>query len=82
MLNFFPEKITFDNYQRLIEEHYIEIGITEYLGESMKRIAKKLDQSFDVAFLPHRKRPNLFLTILKMNSSKNTVWNTAFTTTF
>lgn len=53
MLNFFPEKVTFDNYQRLIEEHYIEIGITEYLGESMKRIAKKLDQSFDAAFLPH-----------------------------
>lgn len=35
MLNHFPREITFHNYRDIIEEYFIEVGITEYLDESM-----------------------------------------------
>jgi hypothetical protein len=42
MLNHFPREVTFDNYKDIIEEYFIEIGITERLDESMRRIGRKL----------------------------------------
>ena len=42
MLNHFPREITLENYKDIIEEYFIEIGITEQLDESMRRIGKKL----------------------------------------
>lgn len=51
LLNFFPCEMTFDNYKEVIEEKYIEIGVTEYLDESMRRIATKLGQSYASSML-------------------------------
>ena len=42
MLNHFPREMNMTNYKEIIEEYFIDIGITEYLDESMKRIANKL----------------------------------------
>ena len=42
MLNHFPRKVTLDNFKEICEEYFIEIGITEKLDESMRRIAHKL----------------------------------------
>lgn len=53
MLNHFPKEITMENYKDLIEEHFIEIGITEYLHESMRRIAHKLNFHYNEKLLGH-----------------------------
>jgi len=42
MLNHFPRVMTRDNYTDIIEEYFIEVGITEHLNESMRRIGHKL----------------------------------------
>lgn len=47
ILDYFPRKVTLDNYQEIVETLFIEIGITEFLDESMRRIAKKLNQQYD-----------------------------------
>lgn len=48
----FPRKVTRDNYKEIVDEYFIEIGLTECLPESMFRIAKKLGKRFDSATLP------------------------------
>lgn len=53
MLNHFPREITKDNYKDIIEEYFIEIGITEHLGDSMKWIAHKLGMPYEEAMLGH-----------------------------
>jgi len=53
MLNHFPVEVSMDNYQELIETKFIEIGITEQLGEFLRRIARKLGREFDEASLEH-----------------------------
>jgi hypothetical protein len=53
MLNHFPREITKDNYKDVIDEYFIEIGITERLEESMKWIAHKLGMTYDEAILGH-----------------------------
>ena len=42
MLNQFPREINFNNYKDICEQFFIEIGITERLDISMRRIAEKL----------------------------------------
>ena len=46
LLHFFPSNITIDNYKEIIEAKFIEIGVTEYLEESMIRIAERLSQEY------------------------------------
>ena len=53
MLNHFPREVTKYNYKDIIEEYFIEIGITERLSDSMKWIAYKLNMSFDEGLLGH-----------------------------
>lgn len=52
ILNHFPREITQDNYRDIIEEYFIEIGLTEHLSNSLQRIATALNQPFDPASLP------------------------------
>jgi hypothetical protein len=47
MLNHFPREISVDNFKDIIEEYFVEIGITEKLVASLSRIADKLGVSFD-----------------------------------
>ena len=47
MLNHFPREMNMHNYKDMMEEFFIEIGITEKLIESMHRIGKKLGFIFD-----------------------------------
>lgn len=63
ILNHFPREITQSNYRDLIEEYFVEIGITESLEESMQRIAGKLGMPFQSDWLPfvnstERDQPN------------------------
>ncbi len=53
MLNHFPRQVTNNNYKEIIEEYFIEIGITEHLRDSMKWIAHKLGMSYNDAMLGH-----------------------------
>ncbi|RLA47891.1 MAG: hypothetical protein DRQ97_05235 [Gammaproteobacteria bacterium] len=53
MLNHFPREVTQSNYKEIIEEYFIEIGITERLSESMKWIAYKLNFHYDETLLEH-----------------------------
>jgi hypothetical protein len=43
----FPHDITMDNYQNIIENHFIEIGVMEHMEESIQRISKKLDKKYE-----------------------------------
>jgi hypothetical protein len=45
-LSFFPRKLSMENYKDIIEEFFIEIGVTEHFEESMIRIARKLGQTY------------------------------------
>jgi len=47
MLNNFPREVTMDNFKEIIEAQFIEIGVLEYLDESMRRIASKLKYTID-----------------------------------
>ena len=47
LFDYFPCEITEDNYKKVIEEKFVEVGITKYLDESMIRISKKLKQNYD-----------------------------------
>lgn len=46
LFDYFPCDISFDNYKAIIEERFVEIGITEHLDESMIRIGNKLGQKY------------------------------------
>jgi hypothetical protein len=52
MLNHFPRLVTHDNYEQIIDSYFIEIGITEMLEKSMKRIAGKLGLQFEPSQVP------------------------------
>ena len=54
MLDHFPRPVTRDNYRQVIEECFIEVGLTERLAESLRRIASQLSLPFDPAWLAHR----------------------------
>ena len=58
MLNHFPREVTQDNYKDMIEQYFIEIGVTEKLDISLARIADKLgfEYSNNVPFLNKTKR--------------------------
>ena len=53
MLHQFPVEVTMENYQEVIENNFIEIGITEHLDESLRRIAAKLGKPYDSKTLKH-----------------------------
>lgn len=53
MLNHFPRVINDKNYKDIIEEYFIEIGITECLRDSMNWIAYKLGMPYNDAILGH-----------------------------
>ncbi|MDH5681658.1 MAG: sulfotransferase family 2 domain-containing protein [Spirochaetota bacterium] len=42
MLNFFPKKVTLENYQEIIDNNFVFIGILEDYQESLMRLGKKL----------------------------------------
>lgn len=42
MLNHFPRPVTHENYRDQIDRWFIEVGITEWLPESLQRISEKL----------------------------------------
>lgn len=46
ILKFFPEQVSFKNYKEMIEEKFVEVGVTEHLDESMIRISKKLNKPY------------------------------------
>jgi len=54
MLNHFPKDVTMYNYKDIIETFFIEIGITEHLEKSMKRIARKLNFDYYPELLTKR----------------------------
>ena len=51
MLNFFPMNITPLNYKEVIDNQFIEVGITEKMNETMLRIANKLEKPYDKKLL-------------------------------
>ncbi|HHL31128.1 MAG TPA: hypothetical protein ENJ41_00990 [Oceanospirillales bacterium] len=53
MLNHFPEKVTMENFRNIIDSRFIEVGLMEYLDESMHRIATKLGQKYTTGDIPH-----------------------------
>lgn len=53
ILNHFPREVTRSNYQALIDEYFIQIGVMERLQKSMEQIRKKLGMPKIAASLPH-----------------------------
>ncbi|WP_417528774.1 sulfotransferase family 2 domain-containing protein [Marinomonas shanghaiensis] len=51
MLNFFPRKVTFENYKEIIEKYFIEIGVVENIELSMENIATKLQKPYNNGML-------------------------------
>lgn len=47
IVNHFPRVLTLENYKDVIEELFVEVGITEDLPKSLKMIALKLGKEFD-----------------------------------
>ena len=50
---FFPSHMTVDNYKRVINEQFVEIGVMERLAPSIRRIADALGFGGDVAEIVH-----------------------------
>lgn len=50
--NHFPAELSRDNYKDILEERFIEIGLTEQLDLSLARIAQALGKPFDTGSLP------------------------------
>lgn len=50
-LDHFPRAVTAENYRSIIDEWFIDIGISEQLEESLRRIALKLGKKFDPVHL-------------------------------
>jgi len=46
MLSHFPREVTKENYRDLIEEYFIEIGVTECFEESVMKMAKKPNKPY------------------------------------
>lgn len=46
LFNYFPCDVTSENYQKVIEENFVEVGVTEFLDESMIRISAKLGEEY------------------------------------
>ncbi len=46
LFNYFPCEVTSENYQEVIEENFVEVGVTEFLDESMIRISTKLGEEY------------------------------------
>lgn len=51
ILNHFPREMTMQNYRDVMDELFVEVGVTERLPESLGRIATALGQVFDPASL-------------------------------
>lgn len=51
ILNHFPREMNLTNFKDILEEMFIEIGITEKLSASLERIAQKLGKTFDPGLL-------------------------------
>ena len=47
ILNHFPREMNLNNFKDIIEEFFIEIGITENLPHSLEVISRKLGKEFD-----------------------------------
>jgi len=47
ILNHFPREMNLGNFKDIIEEFFVEIGITEKLPYSLEKISRKLDEKFD-----------------------------------
>ncbi len=47
MLCHFPRDITMDNYKKIIETYFIEIGVMEHMEESIQRISEKLNRQYE-----------------------------------
>lgn len=47
ILNHFPREMNLTNFKDILDEFFIEIGITEMLAISLERIALKLGKEFD-----------------------------------
>jgi hypothetical protein len=52
ILNHFPREVTRDNYREQIDEFFVEIGNTESLESSLRRISYKLGMPFESDWLP------------------------------
>ncbi|MCP4128260.1 MAG: sulfotransferase family protein [Gammaproteobacteria bacterium] len=50
----FPRDVTMDNYKKMIETQFIEIGVMEHMEESIQRIAKKLNRQYEPESLKRR----------------------------
>jgi len=50
---YLPLPCDLNNYREMIESQFVEIGISEQLPESMKRISEKLGLQLDISDLPH-----------------------------
>ncbi len=53
MLNHFPRQVTSENYREIVDRFFIEIGFTDDLEPSLRRIANALDKSFEPNMLPY-----------------------------
>ncbi len=47
MLNHFPREMNLENFKDILEEMFVEIGITENLPKSLEVISRKLGKKFD-----------------------------------
>jgi len=52
MLNHFPCDITWENYKSVMDNQFVEIGITEKLEESLQRISQVLGKTIDLENIP------------------------------
>lgn len=52
LLKFFPWAITLDNYQEVINKHFVHIGVTEELQQSINIFAEKLEKK--TIEVPHK----------------------------
>lgn len=48
----FPAPLTMANYRELINTQFVEIGVTEYLEESLARIGRKLGRTYEPHTVP------------------------------
>lgn len=53
MLNYFPRKVTFDNYKEIIEKYFVEIGICEEIEFTTQCISKALGKNYSSGMLEY-----------------------------
>lgn len=56
MLDHFPRQLTLDNYEAILNELFVEIGVVNKLEESLDRIGSRLGFEFQSADLKHLNR--------------------------